>query len=110
MFDDAARPVGRPRRSGDAGTVPPAQAGATDDLLERVETAWRTLAGCRPLVDEEVAATMTAAMACLDDVLNLACALTVEERRQWLDDMGEIEEMAHTIHEHLLDTSGASAE
>ena len=49
-------------------------------------------------------------MACLDDVVGLACALTVEERRQWLDDMGEIEEMAHTIHEHLLDTSGASAE
>ena len=109
MFDDGARP-GRAGSSRPAGAMPSAPAGASDDLLERVEAAWRTLACCQPLVDEEVAATMTAAMACLDDVLNLACALTVEERRAWLDDLGEIEEMAHTIHEHLLDTSGASAE
>ena len=107
MFEDGARPVGRPRRYGRAGTVPPARAVATEDLLGRVEAAWRTLASCRPMVDAEVAATVTAAMACLDDVVNLAWALTVEQRRPWLDDLAEIEEMARAIHAHLLDTSGA---
>jgi hypothetical protein len=99
MCGEGARPVGRPRRH--AMAMPSA---ATDDLPQRVEAAWRTLACCRALVDEEVAGAVTEAMACLDEIVTLARALTVEQRRPWLDDLQEIEEMARAIHEHLLDT------
>jgi hypothetical protein len=102
MWGEGARPVGRPRRH--AMATPSA---ATDDLPQRVEAAWRTLAFCRPLVDEEVAGAVTEAMACLDEIVTLARALTVEQRRPWLDDLQEIEEMARAIYEHLLDTGRA---
>jgi hypothetical protein len=81
--------------------TPTDQPGATDDLLDRIEATRCTLASCLPLVDEELAATVTAAMACLDDVARLASALPVDQRGPWLAELTEIEEMAGEIHAHL---------
>jgi hypothetical protein len=105
MVDDEPRACHRrPGSSPHARpTVPtsPDQAGATDDLLDRVEASRSTLASCLPLVDEELVVTVTAAMACLDDVARLASALPVDQRGPWLAELSEIEEMAEAIHAHL---------
>jgi hypothetical protein len=101
MVEDRARPP-RPPRGGTPAAAPPV-AGTSDDLLDRVETTRRTLARCRPFLDEEVAATVTAAMGCLDDVRSLARALPADQRAPWLEDLAEIEEMAQAIHAHLVD-------
>ena len=84
--------------------MPSTPAWLSDDLVERIEAAWRILAHCRLLVDGDVADTVTAAMVCLDEVIGLARALPVGQRQSWLADLAEIEEMACTIHAHLLDT------
>jgi hypothetical protein len=82
-------------------TTPPDPPGATEDLLDRVDATRCALASCLPLVDEELAATVTAALGCLDDVARLASALPIDQRGPWLAELTEIEEMANAIHAHL---------
>jgi hypothetical protein len=79
----------------------PAPAAATDDLLGRVEATWQTLASWRPLVDEGLVATVTAAMEALEEAARLGCGLPTGEQGPSLDELAEIVELAQAIHSHL---------
>jgi hypothetical protein len=86
--------------------MPVSVAAATDDLMDGVEAAWRALATCRPLIDEALAPSVTAAMASLEEIAQLGSALPPDQRRPWLDEVREIREMARAIEAHLRADGG----
>jgi hypothetical protein len=53
------------------------------------------------LVDVELAATVTATTAWLDQVASLGGVLPADQRAAWADDLDEIEEMAREIDAYL---------
>jgi hypothetical protein len=97
----ASREYPEPKSERPSPALPASVAAATDDLMDGVEAAWRTLASCRPFMEEELAPSVTAAMACLEEVAQLGSALPPHERRPWIDEVREIEEMARAIEAHL---------
>jgi hypothetical protein len=90
-----------PRSERPGPVMPVSVAAVTDDLMDGVEAAWRALASCRPVIDDELAPSVTAAMACLEEIAELGSALPPHQRRPWLDEVGEIREMARAIEAHL---------
>jgi hypothetical protein len=87
------------------GTMPDSKlshTGAGDDLADRATATWLTLLACQSFADDDVAPTLKKAMRCLDDVAGIALALPVDERSPWLREMGDIDELAQDIFEHLV--------
>ncbi len=69
---------------------------------------WLTLAARRELAqDDDDEAELTAAMACLDEVVYLARSLPADEPGSWFDSLAEIEQMAESICCHLRGEASA---
>jgi hypothetical protein len=129
MLDDRPTPRGRPhlhpagasgvavrsagaRRQAQGTGWPPAPeprapAAAGRDLGDRVEALRRTIASWGPLVDAELEATVTAALAGLDHVACLGCVLPVDQQAAWAEELEEIEDMAREVDAYLRDASRA---
>ena len=76
------------------------------DLGDRAAAVWLTLSSLRLLADDEVAAAITQAMGCLDEVAQLASMVGADEPVPCLADIGEIETMVEEIYQHLRGDAG----
>jgi hypothetical protein len=71
------------------------------DVIDRAVAMWLSLESCRRHFDDDIAEELTAALAAIDEAVQLAHTLPASKRGAWLEDIVAPEAMVEAIYAYV---------